>query len=315
MKPLRSIIAAFAFALCGTSAWALPVLRADVQVVGSVVTVGDMFDDAGSLADTALFRAPQPGTTGQVDLPAIRSAAARIGLDTFEVNGLSAVSVSRAATVIDDVLLGDLVINDLRLRGIVTSSMKVNVYFNDLISPIKVAVADTPARLEQLRYHPGNDSFTARFSVTGADRLVELSGTLDLTVDVPHLAAALPAGTVLQPSHIVMRPLPVRQADAQGVAQLDQLVGMALNRPSREGMLLKASDVSTPLTIAKNDLVTIFYRKGPMTLTVKGQAITGGAQGTNVQILNLMSKRVISATAIAPGAVEVSTAPLALAGL
>ena len=120
---------------------------------------------------------------------------------------------------------------------------------------------------------------------------------------------------MLRPDHIIMRPLPIQQADAQGIASLDQLVGMALNRQTRDGMLLRASDVSTPLAIAKNDLVTIYYRQGLMTLTVKGQAITGAAEGSPLQVLNLVSKRVISATAIAPGAVEVSTTPITLAGL
>ena len=70
-----------------------------------------------------------------------------------------------------------------------------------------------------------------------------------------------------------------------------------------------------PLLISKNDPVTIYFRKGPMTLTVKGQAVTGAASGGLVQVLNLMSKRVISATAISAGAVEVSADPLAVAGL
>ena len=92
-------------------------------------------------------------------------------------------------------------------------------------------------------------------------------------------------------------------------------IGKALKRSSRDGMVLKGSDVTVPLTVAKNDLVTIYFRKGPMTLTVKGQAITGGTIGAPVQVLNLMSKRVISATALAAGAVEVSNDPLTLAGL
>ena len=69
------------------------------------------------------------------------------------------------------------------------------------------------------------------------------------------------------------------------------------------------------MTVAKNDLVTIYFRHGPMTLTVKGQAVTGATIGAPLQVLNLMSRRVISATAIAAGAVEVSSEPLALAGL
>ncbi|MEO8685479.1 MAG: flagella basal body P-ring formation protein FlgA, partial [Devosia sp.] len=67
--------------------------------------------------------------------------------------------------------------------------------------------------------------------------------------------------------------------------------------------------------IARNDLVTIYFRKGPMTLTVKGQAITSASMGGAVQVLNLMSKRVITARALAAGAVEVSNDPLAVAGL
>ena len=86
-------------------------------------------------------------------------------------------------------------------------------------------------------------------------------------------------------------------------------------RGSREGMVLKPSDVTTPLLIGKSDLVTIYFRKGPMTLSVKGQAVTGAAQGAPLQVLNLMSKRVISAKALAAGAVEVTAEPLAVAGL
>jgi flagella basal body P-ring formation protein FlgA len=100
-----------------------------------------------------------------------------------------------------------------------------------------------------------------------------------------------------------------------GVARLEDVVGKTLVRQSREGMMLKPADVTVPLLISKNDPVTIYFRKGPMTLTVKGQAVSSAAAGGLVQVLNLMSKRVISATAISAGAVEVSADPLAVAGL
>jgi flagella basal body P-ring formation protein FlgA len=112
-----------------------------------------------------------------------------------------------------------------------------------------------------------------------------------------------------------MRPVPLRFAESTGVAQLNDVVGKALTRQSREGMMLKPNDVAVPALIAKNDLVTIYFRQGAMTLTVKGQAITSATRGAPVQVLNLMSKRVISATAIAAGAVEVSASPMTLAGL
>lgn len=315
MNTLRTFVFTLATTLLSGAALAAPVLRADIMVSAPVVTVGDMFEDAGVLAEQPLFRSPLPGTTGNVDLSAVRSATARIGLTRFEENGLAQVRVSRAAMTVDHDLLAGLIAEDLRGRGILGQGMSANMLFATPIDAINVATSEVPARLDSLRYLPGNGTFAARFQLAGIAAPLDISGTIEISIEAPHLIAGLPAGTVLRPDHIVMRPLPIQQADAQGVASLDQLVGMALNRQSRDGMLLRAADVSQPLAVAKNDLVTIYYREGPMTLTVKGQAVTSAATGAPMQVLNLISRRVISATVIAPGAVEVTSTPVTLAGL
>lgn len=315
MKAAYTFSAALIIALSTSCAFAAPVLRADISVVSPIVTVGDMFDDAGTLAEQPMFRAPRPGTTGTVDIDTIRAAAARAGFSEFASNGLSAVRVSRSAALVDETLLSSLISNDLRARGILSHGMQAQTMFASPVGTIEAAATDQPARLDGLRYLPGNSTFTARFILAGVDQPLTVSGTIDLMVDVPQLATSLPAGAILSEADIVMRPVSVRQAYAQGIPRLDQLVGMSLNRQSREGMTLRISDVSTPLTINKNDPVTIYFRQGPLTLTVKGQAITGASEGAPLQVLNLMSKRVISATAVAPGAVEVSTSGLTVAGL
>ncbi|UYO00672.1 MAG: flagellar basal body P-ring formation protein FlgA [Devosia sp.] len=315
MNALRTITASLAIALGATTAFANPVLRAEITVVGTIVTVGDMFDDAGLDAERPLFRSPLPGTTGNVALSDIRQAMTRAGISGFDANGLDQVRVSRASALVDEVLLTGLIADDLRRRGILTGGVNANTQFTAVIGAIQAAATDEPARLESLRYLPGNGTFSARFVIAGVAQPLDVTGSVEMTVDAPYLAAALPAGAILKPEHIAMRPIPAWQADAQGIPAMDQLVGKALNRPSRDGMLLRATDVATPLTIAKNDLVTIYFRQGPMTLTVKGQAVTGAASGSPLQVLNLASRRVISATAIGPGLVEISTDPVALAGL
>ncbi len=311
----RPLLATLALALSVSCAFAAPLLRADVVVSDAIVTVGDMFDDAGPLAELPLFRAPQPGTTGNVDLAAIRQATSRIGLSDFSLNGVSSVRVSRASVQVDQDMLAALIAQDLRARGILSGGMDAQVNFTSTIEPVAAASVQVPAHLQVLRYLPGNGTFSASFTIAGVDRRIDVSGTIALTVDAPHLAAALPAGTVLREDHIVMRPVPVWQADAQGIPSVDQLIGMALNRQSRDGMLLRANDVGVPLAVSKNELVTIYFRQGPMTLTVKGQAVTGAAKGAPLQVLNLVSRRVISAVAVAPGVVEISAAPVTTAGL
>lgn len=311
----HSIAAALTLSFLVGTAFGAPILRGDITVVSPVVTAGDMFDNAGALAETAIFGAPAPGTTGTVDLDAIRAAAARIGITDFGTNGLPSVRVSRAAAVVDEQLIKDMITADLTARGILTPGMHADILLSREIDPIQVSAQGEAARLDNLRYHPSRSDFSARFLLSGAPKQLDVQGSIVMTIDAPHLAANLAAGTVLMPDHIVMRPIPLRDADGLGIVPLDQLVGKALRRQSRDGMVLRAADITEPLAVSKNDLVTIVYRSGPMTLTVKGQAVTSAAKDAPLQVLNLMSKRIISATAIAPGTVQVTAAPLALAGL
>jgi len=312
----RPLITLAAAALMSGAAAAGPVLKAEVTVSDAIVTVGDMFEDAGPLAEAPLFRAPAPGTIGTVPLKDIEAAASRAGLAQFEDEGLSAVRVARSGTLVGKEDLVALIEDDLAARGVLTGGMSTQTVFSREFAPLTAAAVAEPVSLVALRYLPGSSTFSARFAIAGLDKPVEVSGTIDLMVEMPHLASALPAGTVLGPEDIVMRPVPVRHADAAGFADPAALVGKALKRQSREGVVVKATDVAEPQVIARNDLVTVYFRSGPMTLTVKGQALNAAALGEPVEVINLMSKRVVSTTAIASGAVEVTAAgPLNLAGL
>jgi flagella basal body P-ring formation protein FlgA len=312
---LRTALSIFAFTLLATAAGAAPLLKSDIVVNAAVVTLGDMFDDAGLMAEQPLFRAPEPGTTGQVSLAEIDAALGRAGIALFDANGLESVRVSRAATIVDEAMLTQLIAADLAERGIITDEMSVDTLFARAVAPIKAEAVAEPASVVNLRYLPGSGAFTARFAIAGLPQPLDVSGSIELLIAVPHLAASLPAGTVLSPDAIQMRPVALKYVESTGVARLEDLVGKALLRQSREGMMLRAVDVAVPQLVAKNDFVTIYFRKGPMTLTVKGQAITGAAEGGRVQVLNLMSKRVINAAVLSAGAVEVTADPLALAGL
>jgi flagella basal body P-ring formation protein FlgA len=312
---VRSAIATFAGLLLASAALGAPVLKANIVVSAPIVTLGDMFDAAGAGAEQPLFRAPNPGTSGVVSVTDIDAALARIGIEDFETGGVDGVRVTRAAAIVDETVLSDLIAADLAGRGIVGTGMTVDTLFSVPVAPLNAEAVAEPASVISLRYLPGTGAFTARFAISGIEQPLDVAGTIELMIEAPHIKASLPAGTLLSAADIDMRPVPLKFVESTGVARLEDVVGKTLVRQSREGMMLKPSDVSVPLLVSKNDPVTIYFRKGPMTLTVKGQAITGAAAGGLVQVINLMSKRVISARAISAGAVEVSADPLALAGL
>lgn len=195
--------------LMAATAEAAPTLRGNITVTDQLVTVADMFDDAGALAEMAIFSAPAPGTTGKVDIATIRSAAARVGITSFEANGFASVNVTRAGMIVDEALLKDLVVADLTARGLIGSDVNANVQFSRFLDPIQVSTNGVAARLEGMRYTAGSRDFSARFVLADNSRVIDVTGTIDMTIEMPHLAANLPAGTILLPEHLVMRPVPV----------------------------------------------------------------------------------------------------------
>jgi hypothetical protein len=104
---MKLIPLAFVLTLLATgTAVAEPTLKGDITVNTDIVTVGDMFNDPGSLSDTAIFRAPAPGTTGIVPVDDVATAARAIGLTDFDTAGYARIRVMRLTTVVDAPALG-----------------------------------------------------------------------------------------------------------------------------------------------------------------------------------------------------------------
>jgi flagella basal body P-ring formation protein FlgA len=300
-------LALLATLLTTPTAIAMPTLRGDITVNKSVVTIGDMFEGAGSLAETGIFMAPAPGTTGVVPLADVERAAAMAGLTEFENVGYTRVRVARASTLVGPVMLEALIDADLERRGIISGEVTAELRFDLADVSFDAAAVDDPARLVSLRYTPGNDGFSARFMIAGIDQPVELGGTIRLMTKAPRLAQTLPAGTILAEADFEFAEVPLATADAGGYADLTQLLGKQLVRQARGGIMLKASDVTEPKVVNRNTIVTVVLNSGPMTLTVRGTALTTAAVGEPVDVLNTVTKKILHGIARADGVVEIVT--------
>ena len=303
--------------LSANAAFAAPVLKGEVSVNHPVVTIGDMFSDAGLLAETALFRAPAPGTAGMVSLEAVRAAAAQAGLDDYLSDGVMAVKVERRAAVIDATELTNLIEGDLNFRGLLPAGAEVEAKFDGGALSYNAEDVPVPVTLTALRWQPGSRNFAARFEIAGIDLPVDVMGTIDLMVEAPHLAATLKAGAVLTPADIEMKKVPFEFADQSGIETADELVGKELRRNGRAGLMLKSADVMERLTVRRNTQVTVLLKTGPMTLSVLAQSLADASAGQPVQVMNSVTKKILNGVAMADGTVEIATAAqkLQLAGL
>jgi flagella basal body P-ring formation protein FlgA len=173
---------------------------------------------------------------------------------------------------------------------------------------------DNPVQLVSLRYTPGNGGFAARFLIAGTDAPIDITGRIELMVEAPHLVANRLAGTILTPEDIEMRLIPLKFAESNGIARIDQLVGKQLIRQSRSGLLLRATDVTEPKVVERNAMVTVVVNSNGMLLTMKGQSLNNAATGESVQVLNTVSRKILHGVALPNGTVAV-TNTIAVAGL
>lgn len=305
IRTLSMTVLAGALALAAGPAWANPTLKASVMVDSAIVTVGDMFSDADILAEKPLFRAPRPGTSGEVSVSAIKTAAARVGLTDFDNPGIISVDVARKGTRIDAQMIDKAILDDLDRRGILTDGLSAKITLGSALDNLFAEPSGAPLTLDQLNYRPLTGQFTASFTISGRRQPLTLGGRIDMMINAPYLKTSMPAGAILSPDNIEMRSVEVGMAHNGHLPTLDQLVGKQLKRPARAGMILTSADVQAPLLVARNDTVTLYYKAGALTLTARGQALNAAAEGQTVSVLNLLSKKVITGTATSAGTVTV----------
>jgi flagella basal body P-ring formation protein FlgA len=225
--------------------------------------------------------------------------------------------VERRAAVIDGTELTNLIEGDLSFRGLVPAGASVEARFDGGAPSFNAEDVAVPVTLTALRWQPGSRTFAARFTIAGIDLPIDVTGTIDLMVEVPHLATTLKAGAVLTPADIEMKKVPFDYADQAGVEALGDLVGKELRRNGRAGLMLKAADVMERLAVRRNTQVTVLLKTGPMTLTVLAQSLGDASAGQPVQVMNSVTKKILNGVATADGTVEIATAAqkLQVAGL
>src|SRR3954470_20796163 len=160
---VRSLLLATALLAAGTGAAlaqsredvAAPVLRADVNVAGDVVRIGDVVDNAGSAAQIPIYRAPDLGTTGSLATAQVLAALRAhqvIGVDTRD---LKAISVTRLARTLDATEIELQVARALERRNGLGEAANLSLSFDRGVQGVQLDNSDRGAlQPVSVRYEP-----------------------------------------------------------------------------------------------------------------------------------------------------------------
>jgi flagella basal body P-ring formation protein FlgA len=118
-------------------------------------------------------------------------------------------------------------------------------------------------------------------------------------VDVLTWARSIPAGEIVQPTDLVWGKAALAPADAPN--DPDAVIGLAARRPLRAGAAVAARDVSAPHVVKANEVVTLTYDNGGVSLAMQAKALAGGAVGETINVQNVTSKKTVQAVVTGPG--------------
>jgi flagella basal body P-ring formation protein FlgA len=302
--------AAQALGLAGTAAQAepaRPVLKSAAVVSGDIVRIGDLIDNAGIVADVAIFRAPDLGETGTVRAASVIDAVrghAIIGLDT---RGITEVTVTRPSRTISGKEIAHTITRLLADRYGLGDPDDLTVTFERELRTLNIepAAAATP-RVLHLGYDAHSTRFDALLEFSGM-RPLRLTGTAVATVAAVTMTRSVARGDIIRAADIVIERRPKRQAGRDLLKTADAVVGRAARQALRAGQVLRGDDVMRPEIVQRDAAVTLVYRVPGITLTVRGKANESGSEGDLVTVTNLQSKRVVQGTVAADGSILVGS--------
>ncbi|MGB4827892.1 MAG: flagellar basal body P-ring formation chaperone FlgA [Paracoccaceae bacterium] len=100
----------------------------------------------------------------------------------------------------------------------------------------------------------------------------------------------LPAQTVVQEGDVALVDAEIDGA----LTEIGPALGQEVKITVYAGRPLRPSDLGTPTLVERNQIVNLVYMSGTLTILADGRALTRGAEGDVIRVMNLASKTTVS---------------------
>lgn len=285
----------FAFIMAAGARSALAAsLKPSAILTSDVLTVGDIFDNAGRNAEYVLGPAPQPGKDMVLNTSTLLRIALALDLPWQPSTSGDHVVVSRAATIIPAAQVTEALSSSLKDKVVDQNfTLDTGAMNLEMILP-----HDQPATVEitDTSYNARTGRFEATVSAPSASNPLKktvVTGTVRTMVQIPVLKTPLRNGDIIGSSDIDFIDVYVSEIQPSTLLKEEDLVGMTPRRMAYAGQALHATEIQAPQLIERGENVTIVFNEGPLVLTASGKALQNGAKGELIRVVNTSSNRSI----------------------
>ena len=182
------------------------------------------------------------------------------------------------------------------------------VNFQAKPSPIKLP-------LGTIEFHPitnsstkvlGNQTRSIIISVDGvAQAKIKMRGTMQLMGPVVILKQNTPRNSIITANDIEVIHRDITMLPQDILTNKDDAINQELKTSLKAGAFLFKRNLKLRALVHRGDLVTIQAKSGSLQVRASGEAKSPGVKGQLIQVKNLASRKIITATVVGEGLVEV----------
>lgn len=282
-------------------------LKPEIKVEGSAITLGDLFDDAGSAADVIVAAAPVPGQKIRLVSSRVEALARQNGLMWQRTTLQNHILVLRTGQVVRESELLEILAAAVREEGLAqTFNLRLFGNVRSLTIPVEAFVGDVI--VEQISLDSRTKRFRALLRLPADDgrfRQVEIGGQLLKTTSIPVLRRSVGAGEIIRKGDIQWIELPTSRSSQNYVESAAEIIGQQARRPIRSGQPIRRIELQRPVLIKKGRLVTMVVKHKNMILTATGKALEDGGMGDVIRLSNTKSRLTLEGKVVSPERVDV----------
>ena len=292
-------------------------LKPQVVVEGPVVHLGDLFaglENRGELASTPVAEAPAAGMTLELSARWLGAVARAYGLGWQPRSQLDRTILERASQTLSVEPIRAALFDALQARG---AGGNVELTLDNPEFRVVLPI-ERPATfaLQGLVYDAGSGRFFAQVVAPAEGPIearIKVSGTALPMTEVPVLRRRMTPGQVIRESDIEWLPTRADRLAKNSLTEIEDILDLSPRRPIMPGQVIRAGDLTVPVVVAKNGLVTIRLVAANMELTAQGRALQDGSLDEAIRVMNTKSNQVVTAVVRSPDSVEVIAPGLAAA--
>ncbi len=282
------------------------VLTGKTLIDGNSVTVGDIFTNAGRHAKFVLAPVPKVGETLTLSKADLQRVAQTFRLEWQEPADEITVSLQHNATAIDATKIAE-ALNNSSIKKDVSddASFQVTNVNQPLIFP---GLEQPEISVSDAVFDPQSEKFTARVTISREDNVLReliVKGNATPMIAVPVLRRTVMPNTIIHAEDVTLISVPKKELRSGAFESSEEMIGMTAKRTLPAGQVIAQNDVTPPLLVKRNEMITVFYQNGPVRLTTKARALDNGVKGQTVMLENTASKKPFEAKITGPQQAEV----------